>query len=233
MTILKAIIVEDDVQIAEIQSRFISRIEGFELQGIANTLEEAEELIDVFTPDLVLLDIHFAEGNGLDFMWNIRQKTRSIDFILITAAKDAHTLQSAIRGGAYDYILKPMSFHRFQSALNNFKNFKHKLDIAGDLEQNDVDELLHLGTNEDEVKLSEKIPKNIDKITIKKVKKAIFSHQSESISAEELGKMLGMSRTTARRYLEYLSSLNIVSPNLEYGSVGRPERLYFRNKEMY
>jgi response regulator of citrate/malate metabolism len=231
MKAINTIIVEDDPQIAEIQSRFIARIEGFEVKGIANTLEEATDLIEVFKPELVLLDIYFAEGNGLDFMWKVRQQTRSIDFILITAAKEANTLQEAIRGGAYDYILKPMSFNRFQSALNNFKTFKNKFNDVGELEQNVVDELLHSGTNEDQSKQLVRMPKNIDQITTQKVEEAINNHNAKSISAEELGQMIGMSRTTARRYLEYLASVNVVTPNLVYGSVGRPERQYFRNKK--
>jgi len=226
---INTIIVEDDPQIAEIQSRFIARIEGFEVKGIANTLDEAEDLISVFKPELVLLDIYFAEGNGLDFMWKVRQHTRSIDFILITAAKEANTLQEAIRGGAYDYILKPMNFNRFQSALNNFKVFKNKLNEIGELEQNVVDDLLHSGNSDEQFTQSTRMPKNIDQITAKKVEEAILKHKAKSISAEELGKMIGMSRTTARRYLEYLASINVVTPNLVYGTVGRPERQYFRN----
>ena len=58
---------------------------------------------------------------------------------------------------------------------------------------------------------------------------AIKEYDGESLSAEELGNRIGMSRTTARRYLEYLASIDWVKPNLVYGSVGRPERLYFKN----
>jgi CitB family two-component system response regulator CitT len=47
-----------------------------------------------------------------------------------------------------------------------------------------------------------------------------------SVSAEEMGEMMGASRTTARRYLEYLTSTGEGSTELEYGIVGRPERRY-------
>lgn len=228
MNPIKTIIVEDDPQIAEIQSRFISRVEHFELVGIAHTLEDAADLVDVFSPDLILLDIHFEQGNGVDFMWQIRQKSRQTDFILITAAKEAETLQDAIRGGAFDYILKPMNFTRFQGALESYKQFKHKLDKVQDVNQNDVDELMHTQTGQDTQANAERMPKNIDAITVAKIKKALDEHQNESISAEELGQIIGMSRTTARRYLEYLVTVNSVTPNLVYGSVGRPERLYFK-----
>ncbi len=51
-------------QIAEIQRRFLDRIEGFELVGIAHGLEEAEDLIEILQPNLILLDIMFPTGTG-------------------------------------------------------------------------------------------------------------------------------------------------------------------------
>ncbi len=49
----------------------------------------------------------------------------------------------------------------------------------------------------------------------------------EGITAEMLSAMVGVSRSTARRYLEYLISRKKVHAELTYGSVGRPERRYF------
>ncbi len=45
---LSVVIAEDDLKISEIQSRFIEKIEGFEVVGIANSIAESEEMIDVF-----------------------------------------------------------------------------------------------------------------------------------------------------------------------------------------
>jgi CitB family two-component system response regulator CitT len=49
----------------------------------------------------------------------------------------------------------------------------------------------------------------------------------DGCTAEGLGETLGASRTTARRYLEYLISIEKVKAELEYGVVGRPERKYY------
>ncbi len=51
--------------------------------------------------------------------------------------------------------------------------------------------------------------------------------KEEGITAEVLSSMVGVSRSTARRYLEYLISRKKVHAELIYGSVGRPERRYF------
>jgi two-component system CitB family response regulator len=49
---------------------------------------------------------------------------------------------------------------------------------------------------------------------------------TDSFTAEEIASGLGISRSTARRYLEYLVTLGKVKADLSYGTVGRPERVY-------
>lgn len=70
------------------------------------------------------------------------------------------------------------------------------------------------------------MPKGIDSVTLDKIR-ALFSG-AESITADEAGERIGASRTTARRYLEYLISSGELQADLNYGTVGRPERCYKR-----
>ena len=56
---LRVLIIDDDVRIAEIHRRYVEKTEGFEVVGIANTLEDAQLQLDVLEPDLLLLDIFF------------------------------------------------------------------------------------------------------------------------------------------------------------------------------
>jgi two-component system, CitB family, response regulator len=46
------------------------------------------------------------------------------------------------------------------------------------------------------------------------------------LTAESVAKEIGVSRTTARRYLEHLVSIEKIEADLTYGTVGRPERVY-------
>ena len=222
---LSVVIAEDDPKIAEIQNRFIDKIDGFEVVGIGNTIAESEEIIDVFQPDLVLLDVFFPDGNGVDLLWKIRRLYKNIDVIFITAAKEVETLQDAIRGGAFDYVLKPMTFSRFQSTLKRFFEHRNKLNEITDLDQSDVDEIIHPA--QDSVQMDVRMPKSINALTLEKVEDEVNKLDSDGISAELMGLQIGISRTTARRYLEFLVSKGTVKPSLVYGSVGRPERLYF------
>ena len=226
MDSLSVVIAEDDPKISEIQCRFIDKIEGFEVVGIGNTIAESEDLVDVFRPDLVLLDVYFPDGSGIDLLWKIRRLYKNIDIIFITAAKEVGTLQDAIRGGAFDYVLKPMTFSRFQSTLRKFSEHRNKLSDITRLDQTNVDQIIH--PVQDSVRTDVRIPKSINALTLERVEDEVKKINDDGVNAEAMGMQVGISRTTARRYLEYLVSKGAVKPSLVYGSVGRPERLYFQ-----
>ncbi|OOV86696.1 response regulator [Oceanospirillum linum] len=242
----RIVIAEDDRRIAEIQQRFIEKIPGFQVEGIALTLGEARDLTEILQPDLILLDIHFPEGTGLELLQELRGRNQATDVILVTAAKEAAILQAALRGGVFDYILKPLVFDRLQAALQNYSHHRQKLEtlVQSDcsLAQQDVDQLMPRSdvapvlkaTTSDAVAsptsgFSQKsLPKGIDALTLDKVRAAFDSDVADLVNAETLGRMVGVSRTTARRYLEYLVSNQQLEADISYGSVGRPERRYRR-----
>ncbi len=225
MNNIRVVIAEDDKQIAEIQKRFLERIENFELVGLAHELEEAEDLVEILQPDLLLLDIQFPTGTGLDLLRKLRAQNSSVDIILITAAKEVKTLKEALRGGIFDYILKPLVFERLQATLISYREQSNKLKNIKSIDQRDVDTILpRKSINKSNIKTT-RLPKGIDALTLDKIR-AEFNDNLPPISAEGVGELIGASRTTARRYLEYMVSTNELIAEVSYGSVGRPERKY-------
>ncbi len=224
---LKILIAEDDPQIAEIQRRFVERVEGFEVIGICHSTLDAQDMLDVFQPDLVLLDIHFPDGSGLDLLRSLRSGDAQTDVIMITAAKEVDSLSEALRLGVFDYVLKPLVFDRLSGALNQYRAHKDTLsNQANELSQQDIDQLLsrHRESKNSSIKL-ESLPKGIDQITLDKII-AVFKGRQDALSAEQVGEQIGSSRTTARRYLEYLVGQDRLNADINYGTVGRPERRY-------
>lgn len=223
---IRVLIVEDDEKIAEIHRRFTEKVEGFEVVGVATSIDEARELVEVLQPELVLLDIYFPTESGIDLLWEIRAENRQTDLILITAAKEIGPLQEAIRGGAFDYIIKPTIFARFQDTLQRYRQARQKLIVTRTVEQQDVD--LLLGSRTEAPIPKTQLPKGIDAITLDKVRRVFSTSDTEGQSAEEVGRRVGISRSSARRYLEYLVEIDWLNADLLYGTVGRPERRYFR-----
>ncbi len=225
---IEVLIVEDDLRVAEIQRRFLEQIEGFQTVGIAASYVEAKTLIDIMQPDLLLLDVFFPDMNGLDLLKETKQYSKQMNVIMITATKEIHKVQEAISIGVFDYIIKPVVFERFKLALLRYKDFHTKL-VQLEKEnlhvnQQQVDQLLR---KEIDGVLNEKsyLPKGIDPLTLDKVME-VLGRGDRGLTAETVAKEIGVSRTTARRYLEHLVSEEKIEADLAYGTVGRPERVY-------
>ena len=217
---IKILIVEDDPAIAEIHRRFVQRLAGFEVLGVALTLFDAREQIAILKPDLVLLDVWLPDGEGFSLLRELRQSGAHLDVILLTAAREAAALQEAMRLGVVDFILKPVVFERLRDTLGNYAESRAALAALADIDQQAVDALF--GTPLQQVAAGG-LPKGIDALTLQRVLAAL---NPQGASAEEIGNRVGVSRTTARRDLEFLVGQQLASPELEYGTVGRPERRY-------
>ena len=225
---IEVLIVEDDLRIAEIQKRFLDLIDGFQPVGIAASYVEAKTLIEVLQPDLILLDVYFPDMNGLELLKETKFQTKHIDCIMITAAKEIDMVQSAIRLGVFDYIIKPVIFERFKQTLQRYQEYYTKLlklsKENSPVSQQEVDKLLwkEIDSITDERAY---LPKGIDPLTLEKVIE-VLGKVKTGLTAESVAKEVGVSRTTARRYLEHLVSIGKIEADLSYGTVGRPERIY-------
>lgn len=223
---IRIVIAEDDARIAEIQQRFVEQVDGFEVVGLSHSLQQTGQMVEILQPELLLLDIHFPDGNGLDFLKNLREQDQHTDVILMTAARDIETLKSAMHGGIFDYIVKPLVFERIQDSLQRYQQHRQQLDSVQQVDQKTIDALLPRGgTASTAAQLDQHLPKGIDELTLTKVRD-LFAELEHSLGASTVGETLGVSRTTARRYLEYLVSSGELEVDVNYGGVGRPERHY-------
>ena len=178
--------------------------------------------LEVLKPDLLLMDVYLPDGTGLEILNTLRTNNQTCDVILITAARDVDTLQQAMRGGVVDYLLKPVMFPRLEAALQKYISQRQQLDVAESLDQNLVDKMLQSSVSAENT--PQRLPKGIDGVTLDKIR-GLFGGEV-MFTADEAGEKIGASRTTARRYLEYLISSGELEADLNYGTVGRPERCY-------
>lgn len=224
--IIQVMIIEDDVRIAEVNRRFVEKVEGFQVIGIATNGQEAKEQLEILQPDLVLLDIYFPDMNGLDFLSVIKEHHHATDVIMLTAAKEVDTVVDAMRFGVFDFITKPLIFERLQITLQNYRDFRMKVQTLKEakelISQEEIDQLINAGGHKAKNEIN--YAKGIDKITLEKV--ALLLGREKEVTAEQVRQEIGTSRSTARRYLEYLVAKGEAFADLSYGGVGRPERVY-------
>lgn len=90
----------------------------YQVQGFA-TAEDAIDAIDAVPPDLLLLDIGLPGMSGIDALREIKKQYPEILIIMITAYEDVQTVVSAMKYGAYDYVVKPL---QMGALLVNIRN---------------------------------------------------------------------------------------------------------------
>lgn len=100
-------------------------------QGIADALgdryavrvfpaaEPALEAIAADPPDLVLLDIGLPGMSGIDVLRAVKQRHPEILVVMITAYEDVTSVVAAMKGGAYDYIVKPLHMESLEMSIRN------------------------------------------------------------------------------------------------------------------
>ena len=100
----RALVVEDDANIAELLRLYLGR-DGFEVMLVSDGAR-AEKSFDLFTPDLVLLDIMLPGKDGWQICRDLRKKS-AVPIIMLTAKGETADKVSGLEMGADDYVTKP------------------------------------------------------------------------------------------------------------------------------
>ena len=111
------LLVEDNLKILDINRRMLEK-EGL-LVITAKTLEEARERIRIATPDVVVLDIMLPDGNGLDFLPELREVCDA-PVLFLTAKTEREDVLAGLIAGGNDYILKPYDIDEFRARVLGF-----------------------------------------------------------------------------------------------------------------
>jgi response regulator of citrate/malate metabolism len=219
---IRTLVVEDDALVAEVHASYVERVPGFALAGVAHRATEALELLGSRPVDLVLLDFHLPDVKGLDMLRILRaQSSAPVDVIAVTAARDPESIRIAIAHGVTQYLVKPFAFATFADKLERYARYRARVADAAEPDQAEVDALL--GTLRGSS--ARTLPKGLNARTLDHVRSALRD-ADEPLTASEVAGRCGLSRVTARRYLEHLAVEGLVELSMRYGGTGRPEHLY-------
>lgn len=221
---IRVLIVEDDFAVARLHRRFLEQLDGFEVVGSELTADAAETRLAVGDVDLALLDMSLPDSSGLQLLRRIRSATStSLDVIMVTASPEPELVRRALELGAVDYVLKPFQPDDFGARLRRYAARRAQAGALPDaaLTQEQIDELQGrpLATRRTV------LPKGLSESTSRIVADDLRG-RAEPATAAEIGEALGMSRVSARRYLEYFLDHGDVEVKPRYGEAGRPQNLY-------
>jgi response regulator of citrate/malate metabolism len=216
---IDTLIVEDDFHVASIHTAYVRRLRGFCVCGHASTVASARSEIRRLRPTLVLLDLYLPDGHGLDLVREVREQENRPDFLVITAARDMASVRAAMQLGTVHYLVKPFRFAQLEERLNTYRNLHARLDRIVEAEQDEVDALFGL------LRGPAPLPKGQSGPTMARIRERLRG-ASEDLSAGEVAASIGVSRSTAQRYLSELARRGAVELRLHYGAAGRPEHRY-------
>ncbi|MEQ4699165.1 two-component response regulator DpiA [Providencia rettgeri] len=219
---IKILIVEDELLLAEMHSEYIKAYPACEKVWLAGNLAEARKMIEYMKPDLILLDNYLPDGKGIDLVHELIQERNNADIVFTTAASDMDTVSEAIRLGVFDYLVKPIAYERLGQTLDRYIQRKSVVQENSKTNQSKIDDMFNTYARGES---KEELPTGIDIITLEKIL-ALFTEPDVQYTAESIAETIKLSRTTARRYLEYCLAKDKIEAEIEYGKVGRPQRIY-------
>ena len=219
---IRTLVVDDDYRVADLHCAYVGRVPGFQVAGRAHTGQEALSCVDQLRPELVLLDIYLPDMSGLEVLTRLREEDHpAVDVIAITAAREVASLRAAMRGGVVHYLIKPFLFPAFEEKLVSYAAARNRMARIGHAEQGDVDRIFStlrtVGT--------EALPKGLSNATLELIVQALGRSRA-GMPAAAVAEEVGVSRVTARRYLDHLCQVDRVELTMRYGGPGRPEHRY-------
>lgn len=219
---IRTLVVDDDYRVADLHCAYVERVHGFEVAGRAHTGAAALLSVDQLRPDLVLLDIYLPDMSGLEVLQRLRDDGHHpVDVVAITAAREVESLRAAMRGGVVHYLVKPFLFPTFEEKLLSYAAAHERMTRIGTAEQGDVDRIFGaLRSNR-----NESLPKGLSDSTLDLIIQVLAKSQS-GLPAAAVAEAAGVSRVTARRYLDHLCQLGRAELAMRYGGPGRPEHRY-------
>jgi response regulator of citrate/malate metabolism len=218
--VISTLIVEDDYHVATIHSAYVRKVRGFSVVGHASSLVSARAEIRRLAPMLVLLDLYLPDGHGLDLLREtLAARGHRPDFLVITAARDMASVRAAMQLGTVHYLVKPFTFAQLEERLNAYRDLRGRLERTSEAEQHDVDALFGL------LRGPAPLPKGQSGPTMSRIRELLQS-ASGDVSASEIAEQVGISRSTAQRYLAEMARQGRIELRLHYGVTGRPEHRY-------
>jgi response regulator of citrate/malate metabolism len=219
--VIRVLVVEDEPVAAQAHRTYIDRTPGFVTAAVAGTGALALDALARTSIDLVLLDMNLPDTHGIDLCRRIRAAGADVDVLAVTSARELTTVRAAAAYGVVGYLLKPFTYSALRDRLVAYQDYRDRLRTGGDAAgQEDVDRALEAPRPQRPASL----PKGMHRQTLDAVVTVLRA--ADGLSAAETAEKIGVSRITARRYLEYLADTGLAARTPRYGGAGRPETEY-------
>ncbi|GGR36374.1 response regulator [Streptomyces netropsis] len=217
---IRVLVVEDDPLAADAHALYVGRVPGFTVAGVVHSRADASQFLKRTAVDLLLLDLYLPDGHGLQLVRSLRSAGHTADVIAVTSARDLAVVREGVSLGVVQYVLKPFTFATLRDRLVRYAEFRAVVGEASG--QDEVDRALAALRAPQPAAL----PKGLSLDTLQAITEALRAAGPEGVSSGTAAATVGISRITARRYLEHLVTGGRAARAPQYGQIGRPELRY-------
>lgn len=147
----KCVVIEDEPLAAEILQDYISQVPFLELKKTYTDALTALEFLKSEKADVIFVDIHLPKLNGLDFIKTLKNPPQ----IIITTAYREYALEG-YEHNVVDYLLKPIHFSRFLTAVNKLKTAipSHEIIFSDHQQKSEEKQHLFINVNKKRIKIN-------------------------------------------------------------------------------
>ncbi|WP_240322655.1 response regulator [Austwickia chelonae] len=219
--LLQVLVVEDEPVAAVAHAAYVRRVPGFDVAGVARTGQDALSSLRSLPVDLVLLDLHLPDMHGLSIVRAMRAAGVPTDVLAVTSAREVETVRAAVSLGVIGYLLKPFVFASLAERLQSYREYRSVAAARGMSTQGEVDQML-AGLHQ---RREPSLPKGLAEDIWGQVVQLVQA-SGQGCTAADTAQTLGVSRVTARRYLEHLADSGLADRRTRPAGAGRPSIEY-------
>jgi two-component system response regulator AtoC len=116
----KILVIDDDSSICETLELYLTE-EGYQVKTALTGTDGLNRFVET-SPDVVILDIRLPDIDGFTVLEDLREENENVKVIMITAHHDMESTIEAMKGGAFDYIHKPVDVDELDIAIKKALN---------------------------------------------------------------------------------------------------------------
>lgn len=118
------LIIDDDLDICETMASLVTRLDH--RCSAVRSLKEARRILGSEPFDVVFLDVGLPDGSGLELLPEINELDNRPEVIILTGKGDPDGAELAIKGGVWEYLLKPSSVREITLTLNRALRYRQE-----------------------------------------------------------------------------------------------------------
>lgn len=180
---------------------------GWESINAYNVLDGIE-LFKQHSPDIVLIDYHLPEINGIEGVRRLRALNSEVPIIVFTIDERQEIATEFLEAGASDFALKPIKAPDIIARIT--VHLKLRESLRKNTSKEPVDAFITKGIALNTLELIEDHMRKTDGY----------------LTVDDIAEGTGLAYQTTHRYVQYLLSVGKAQITNEYGKVGRPKQYY-------